>query len=222
MNNTLPLIALLLAGFPLSLPVSAQDPPAASPAPLKLDFQALAPGPLPDDMVATDAEARFAIVAEGDNKMLEMAATPIVDGGVLLGASVKGPVTVQARIRAAGKRRSFPRFGLGLHGVGGFRLLVAPARKELQIVRDEEVMAQVPWDWKSGTWTVVEFSVLDGPDGGSLLEGRAWEADGVRPEAAQVTHEVATPPGTGKASIWAAPFAELPVAFDDILVTARP
>jgi hypothetical protein len=89
-------------------------------------------------------------------------------------------------------------------------------------VRDDVVVAQVPWMWKSGTWTMVEFSVLAGPNGGSLLEGRAWEEGGARPEAAQVTHQVATAPGTGKASLWAAPYAELPVAFDDVLVTPRP
>lgn len=217
MNNPSRLLAVLIGALALS--ASAQDP-APAPAPLKLDFQALAPGPLPEDLVLTEAEARFSIVADGDNKMLEMAATPVVEGGVLLGSSIKGPATVQARIRATGKRRSFPRFGVGLHGAGGFRCLVVPARKELQIVREDVVLAQVPWEWKSGTWTVVELSVKAGPDGGSRLEGRAWEEGQPRPETAQVTHTAATPPGTGKVSVWATPYAELPVAFDDIQVTA--
>jgi len=212
-------MAMLLAGLALS---AFGQEPAVAPAPLKLDFQALTPGPLPENVVLTEAEARFAIVTDGENKLLEMAGTPVVDGGVLLGSSIKGPVSIQARIKAAGKRRSFPRFGVGLHGVGGFRCLVVPARKELQIVKEDAVVAQVPWEWKSGTWTVVEFSVQAGPDGGSLLEGRAWEEGRARPEAAQVTHKAATPPGTGKASLWATPYAELPVAFDDVLVTPRP
>ena len=71
MNNPV-IISLLLAG--LTVLSSAQDP-AAAPTPLKLDFEALTPGPLPDDFVLTEAEARFSIVAEGGNKMLEMAAT---------------------------------------------------------------------------------------------------------------------------------------------------
>jgi hypothetical protein len=218
MNNPV-IISLLLAG--LTVLSSAQDPAAAH-APLKLDFEALTPGPLPDDFVLTEAEARFSIVAEGGNKMLEMAATPIVDGGVLLGTSIKGGATISARIKATGKRRSYPRFGVGLHGVGGFRCLVVPARKELQIVRNDEVVAQVPWTWPSGTWTTVEFSVLAAAGGGSTLEARAWTEGQPRPETPQLTHALTTPPGTGKASLWAAPYAELPVAFDDVVVTPRP
>ena len=50
MNNPV-IISLLLAGLTVLSP--AQDP-AAAPAPLKLDFEALTPGPLPDDFVLTD------------------------------------------------------------------------------------------------------------------------------------------------------------------------
>jgi hypothetical protein len=189
---------------------------------LTLDFQSLTPGPVPDDLVLTEAESKFAIVADGDNKMLEMAAVPIVDGGVLVGTSIKGGAVVSARIKAASKRRSHPRYGVGLHGVGGFRCLVVPARKEVQMVRNEEVVAQVAWDGKPGVWTQVEFSVLAAAGGGSTLEARVWQEGGARPEKALLTHAVETPPGTGKASVWAAPYAELPVYFDDVVVTPKP
>ena len=129
---------------------------------------------------------------------------------------------VNAKIKATGKRRSSPRFGVGLHGVGGYRLLVVPAHKELQLMKDDAVVAQVPFVWATGTWTQLEFSVMKAADGGSLLEGRAWGEGETRPEAPQLTLSVATPPGQGKASLWATPYSELPVDFDDVTVTPRP
>jgi hypothetical protein len=67
----------------------------------------------------------------------------------------------------------------------------------------------------------VEFSVLAAAGGGSTLEARAWTEGQARPETPQLTHTLTTPPGTGKASLWAAPYAELPVAFDDVVVTPK-
>lgn len=220
MNNSfLPVLTLAA----LTFSAVAQEPAAApAPASLKLDFQALTPGPLPDDLVLTEAESVFSIVAEGENRMLEMAASPIVDGGVLIGTSIKGGAVVTARIKAEAKRRSYPRYGVGLHGVGGYRCLVVPARKEVQIVRNDEVVAQVEWSGKPGVWTQVEFSVLPAAGGGSTLEARVWQEGEGRPEKAVLTHAVETPPGTGKASVWATPYAELPVYFDDVEVTPKP
>lgn len=225
MNNWFPLVLFLSVAAP-ALAQAPAAPPAAAPAPaaapLKIDFQSYSVGGVPDDLMVTDAEAKFTIVADGENKMLEMNPSPLVDGGVLVGPSIKGPVTITARIKAAGKRRSHPRFGVGLHGVGGFRCLVVPALKELQIVRDDAVVAQLPYAWKSGTWTVVEFSVLAAKDGGSTLEARAWEDGQPRPGAPLLTFAVKTPPATGKASLWAAPYAELPIAFDDVAIVPNP
>lgn len=200
--------------------VIAQE--SAAPSPVMIDFQSYAPGDPPSGLTLTDAESKFAIVIEGDNKLLRMAPSPIVDGGVLLGNSVKGSVMVSARIKAAAKRRSSPRFGVGLHGVGGYRLLVVPAHKQLQLMKDDTVAAQVSYEWTSGTWTQLEFSVMKAADGGSLLEGRAWGEDLKRPDTAQITMSVPTAPGQGKASLWATPYSELPVDFDDVTVTPRP
>ncbi len=217
MNNRF-IFTFLVAG--ITCMATAQD--AVAPLPISLDFQSARVGDPPDDLTLTDAEAKFAIVAEGENRFLQMAGAPIVDGGVLLGISVKGAVQVKAKIRAKGKRRSSPRFGVGLHGVGGYRLWVVPAHKELQITKEDVVLAQVPLEWASGSWTHVEFRVLNAASGGSQIEGRAWAEGQPRPEAPQLTHSSAAAPGQGKASLWATPFSELPVDFDEVVVTAQP
>ncbi len=144
-----------------------------------------------------------------------------MDAGVLVGKSIKGGVSVVVKIHAESKRRSAPRFGAGLHGVGGFRLRAAPAGKTVEIVKDDEVLAAAPLEWKSGSWTWVELSVI--PVGeGSLIEGRVWEEGQQRPEKPTVTAPSSKPPGQGKASVWGGPYAGLPIRFDDITVTPKP
>jgi len=202
--------------------VAAQAPPAVpGQEPVKFDFQSTEAGSLPEGLTVTDGEAKFSVVAEGENKFLQMDPSPLVDGGVLLGASIKGPAVISAKVRAVGKRRSFPRFGVGLHGVGGYRCLVVPAQKELQLVKNDEVVARVPFAWKSGAWITVEFSVL-AAGGGARLEGRVWAEGGARPADPLVTYAAPAAPGTGKASVWATPFAELPVDFDEVVITPLP
>ena len=205
--------------------VSAEDAAApAAPAPQKFDFQALMPGPVPDEFMSTDQDAKFLIVADGENKMLELQPQPIVDGGMLVGKSVKGACTVTARIKATGKRRTHPRFGIGIHGISGPRLRVVPATKSIEIVKStdkEEAVATAPYVWTSGTWTRLELTVKPGADGkGATVEARVWEDGKARPGDATITWASPDPPAQGKASVWGTPYAELPVQFDDIEVKA--
>ena len=203
---------------------AAQDAAApAAPAPQKFDFQALMPGPVPDEYMATDQEAKFAIVADGENKVLELQPKPIVDGGMLVGKSVKGACTVKAKIKATGKRRTQPRFGVGLHGISGPRLRVVPGTKTIEIItggtETEEAMASAPYAWTSGTWTWLELSVKPAADNkGSTVEARVWEDGKPRPEAATLTWANPAAAGQGKASVWGTPYSDLAIWFDDIEV----
>lgn len=203
---------------------AAADPAAAVAAEdaVKIDFTGEESGELPLDFMVSDVEAKFTIVDDGGNKLMRMSPSPLVDGGVMVGKSIKGGATVTARIRASGKRRSFPRFGVGLHGVSGYRLLAAPASKEIHLMRDDAVVAKVPLEWNSGIWTHFEFTITASADGGSAIEGRVWKEGQPRPATATLTYSDKTPPATGRASVWAAPYSSLPVDFDDITVTAKP
>jgi len=212
----------MLRLLPLFLTAAALAQETAAPAAQRFDFQALQPGELPDEYMSTDQEAKFSIVADGDNKLLELAGLPSVDGGVLVGKSIKGACTVSARIKATGKRRIQPRFGVGLHGISGPRLLVVPAEKSVKIVKNtekEEAVATAACAWTSGAWTRLEFSIKPSADGkGAALEARVWEDGQPRPDAPTLTWQSPDPPAQGKASVWGAPYAELPIQFDDIEV----
>lgn len=168
----------------------------------------------------TDQEAKFSIVEDGANKVLQMEGQPIVEGGVLMGKSIKGGASVTARIKAAGKRRTQPKFGVGLHGVSGPRLLFVPAAKTVEIVRNtdkEETVASAPLEWKSGDWMWAELTLTPAADGKtSTVEGRIWADGQPRPEKPVLTWASPDAPGQGKASVWAVPYAELPVQFDEV------
>jgi hypothetical protein len=201
----------------------APAPAAAAPAVQKIDFEALMPGAVPDEYMSTDQEAKFVIAADGEkNKVLELQGQPIVDAGMLVGKSVKGPATITARIKATGKRRVQPRFGVGLYGISGPRLRVVPVTKTVEIVKNsdkEEVVASAAYTWTSGTWTKVEMSVKPAASGkGSVIEARVWEDGKPRPEKPTVTWENPGAAAQGRASVWGTPYSEQAIWFDDIEV----
>ncbi len=213
----------------LAAMVSAQEAPTPAPAPApapaaaasqKFDFQALTPGAVPEEYMATDPDAKFVIAADGDNKVLELQGQPIADGGMLVGKSVKGPATVTARIKATGKRRVQPRFGVGLYGVSGPRLRVVPATKSVEIVKNtdkEEVVASAPYAWVSGSWTKLEMTIKASTKGtGSTIEAWVWEDGKPRPEKPTLTWENPAAPAQGRTSVWGTPYSEQAIWFDDI------
>jgi hypothetical protein len=203
------------------LPVQAEDvAPAATAAPavVKEDFQKLNVGALPDEIMVVDGA--FTIVADGENKVLQIGTEPLTEGAVLLGKSVKNGGIVKAKIKASSKRRSFPRFGVGLGGTSGFRFRVAPADKAVEIVKEDEQLAKADFAWKTDAWYWVELRVLPSATAGSwTIEGRAWEDGQPRPEAPSVTSTSPAAPPNGKASLWGAPFSLMPIQFDDVEVT---
>lgn len=217
------LLSLCLPAF--LVPAAADDSPApAPPTPAVIAFDDLSSGEIPESFLSTDQEAKFSIAGDNDGKFLELAGQPIVDGGLLLGKSIKGSATVTARIKATGKRRTQPRFGVGLHGVSGPRLRVVPATRQIEIVMStdkEEAIATAPYQWTSGSWTWLEFSIRPHKDGGSTIEGRVWAAGQDRPEQPSITATTKEPPAQGKASLWGTPYSELPIAFDDVTIKAE-
>ena len=208
----LPLLTSLIALARLQA-----DPPIV-PAVVKEDFSSLTEGTLPDEIMVI--EGAFTIVTEGGNKMLQLGIEPLTEGGVLLGKSLKRGGTVKAKVRASSKRRSFPRFSVGIGGTSGYRCRIAPAEKLMEINKEDTRLAKADFTWKSEAWYWVEISVVPAQaEGKWSIEGRCWEDGQPRPETPQVGHTATEPPPNGKASVWGAPFSEKPIFFDDIEIT---
>lgn len=204
-------MALALAGgLGLPRPMHAADP-------LKVDFEAIEVGGEPDGFFLIDGEMKVEELDGG--KVLAVAATPLVETGGLLGDSMKGGGTVEARVKADRKRRSYPRFGVGLHGLSGYRLRVVPSQGQIELVKNEETVKTEAFEWKPGEWVTLRLSVSPAGEGKWKVEGRVWSGADEAPEKPQIelTHEGSI--GSGKASVWGTPYAGLPIYFDDVVVT---
>ncbi|MCB1087197.1 MAG: hypothetical protein KDM63_09140, partial [Verrucomicrobiae bacterium] len=173
-------------------------------------------GPTPSDYFVVDGEWSIADLDGG--KVLKLTEEPLVDGQLQLGESLKETGgSIVAKVKAEKKRRSFPRFGVGLHGMSGFRLRLVPVQNKIELVRNEEVVASADLTWQSGQWWFLELSVTRANEGWSVA-GRAWPDGGSRPEQATIETTSTEPKFSGKASVSGTPFAGLPIFFDEIVI----
>src|SRR3954469_14912765 len=112
---------------------------------------------VPDDMLVLDGA--FAVKEEGGNKFLELPGAPLDTFGLLFGPTESAGVGVSARVFGTGKGRRFPTFGVGLNGVSGYKLQVSPGKKLLELLKDQVVIASVPYEWRSGQWLNVRLQI---------------------------------------------------------------
>jgi len=124
-----------------------------------------------------------------------------------------------ARVFGTGKGRRAPTFAIGLGGVSGYKLQVAPGKKLIELVKGEnEVLASAPYRWDSGSWTLLHLQVLKAKDGEWKIEGKAWLQGTPEPKDWTVSHAAKLAPLPGRAGLWGSPYSETPIRFDDLQV----
>jgi hypothetical protein len=202
-----------IAGLLLWVGVSfGQEVPAAFLA----NFEKEKLGELPDGMM--EIEGLFTVAADGEkNKALKMSEDPLAENAVIMGPSFEGAGSVSVRVRAEKKRRSFPRFGIGVHGISGYRLRVVGASNLVELVKGEEVVQSVPFKWDAAVWNVLKLEVLQAGEKW-IVSGWVWPEGTEQPEVATIALESDDKPGRGKASLWGTPYAGKPVWFDDVKI----
>ena len=188
--------------------------------PYSNDFQKAEAGALPEGIMEIDGV--FKVEKEGDDqKYLVMSKEPLSENAVLLGPSLKSGASLYAKIRSYKKRRSYPRFGIGLHGISGYRLRVVPSKAVVELVKNEESVKSMPYKWQSDQWTFLKLDIV--PKGESWsVEGRVWNEGEKQPIAATVSLVHKGPPGQGKASLWGTAYSGRAVHFDDVRITSLP
>jgi hypothetical protein len=175
-------------------------------------------GEVPESFMVLDGQ--FAVREEEGNRFLELPGAPLESFGVLFGPNESEGVEVTARILSTKSGRKFPTFAVGLNGVGGYKVRVAPAKNALELVKGDDVKASVPFKWTSGQWTVFRLSVRKSGAGVRIL-AKAWQgAD--EPKEAQLQHDESEKLPPGKAGVWGMPFSGTPIRFDDLKITAAP
>ena len=182
----------------------------------KSDFESANLGSLPEELMVLAGE--FSVSDIGGNKALELPGNPLEDFGALFGPAESDGIAVRARVFSESSKRLAPRFGVGLDGVAGYRLLVAPGQNRLQLLKDQEAVASAPLEWKSGTWTWLHLQIREVSAGKWFIEGRAWADGSSEPNEWSISFEVSETPPAGKASLWGAPYSGKPILFDDLSV----
>lgn len=173
-------------------------------------------GDPPKEVFVVDGTIKVA--TKDGNKAIMVSPDNLVDASAQFAVSAAGDSVVKARVFASKKGRSNPRFGVAVHGMSGYRLLVDAPKKQLQLVKSDEVVASVPFTWTSDAWLWMKLEVRKNADAWTIT-GKTWGADAIEPEEAQLTHQDKGLKGQGKASVWATPYSGTPIYFDDIEVS---
>jgi|SRR6266705_3372013 len=197
----------------LSLSLSAQTKPL-----YENNFEKVAVGKVPEDYLVLDGA--FVVKEESDNRFLELPGAPLDSFALQFGPAVISDVAVSARIRGTSKGRRYPTFGVGLNGVAGYRLQVSPAKKLLELYKDQEVEASVPYDWASGQWATLRLQVRKIKDGGCKIEAKAWSQDQTEPQQWMISVDQKAEPLAGRSSVFGSPFSGTPIQFDDLILSA--
>lgn len=181
------------------------------------DFQKEPLGELSDDFLTLDGQFQI-IKNDKGNKSVELAGEPLGDHGFLFGEYLESNIRVRCKILAKKKRRSYPSFGLGIHGVGGYQLRVSPAKRKIEILFEEEVVSQKEFRWLGdGKWTALELSLSSNNKKDAWkLEGFVWEQGKKKPKTPIISYPIEEEPFGGESSVFGTPYSGHPILFDDL------
>lgn len=179
-----------------------------------------AEGDPPKEVFVVDGTIKIA--ARDGNKAIVIDPAPVTDASAQLAESAAGNASITARILGTKRARSTPRFGVSVHGMSGYRLLITPAKKVLELVKGDETLSSTPFTWTSDVWLNLKLEAVKGEGDKWTITGKAWAPDVPEPAEPLLKHEDSGLKGQGKCAIWATPFSGEPVYFDDILITIEP
>ena len=207
-------LAIIAGAYALGSDVAGAEELAT----VKFDFEEFEEGTEPDLFVI---EGTFKIAAEDGNKVLQLEPLPLAESGVIFGKSLKGAASVTADVKASKLRRSTPRFGVGLHGISGYRLRVVPASSKLEVVKSDEVVQSVDYKWTSDEWLTLRLTIEAGAEGKWVIGGWVWPRGGEAPKEPAITFQSDEKLGQGKASIWGTPYSGTPISYDNVVIENR-
>jgi hypothetical protein len=173
-------------------------------------------GKVPEDFLVLDGG--FAVKEEAGNKFLELPGSPLDSYSVQFGPTEISNIVVMARIKGTTKGRRYPTFGVGLNGVAGYRLQLSPAKKSLELFKDQAQKASAPFDWKPGDWLNFRLQELKTSSGELKIEGKVWSSDNLEPANWMVSFVEKEQLVSGRPSVFGSPFAGTPIQFDDLRV----
>lgn len=164
-------------------------------------------------------EGKITITAKDGNKAIVIdPGTELTDACAQVATSAAGESSIEARVFASKRARSVPKFGVSVHGMSGYRLLVNAAKKQLELVKSDTVAASIPFTWTSDAWLKLKLEAKRGAGDAWLITGKAWAADAAEPAEAMIKAEDKGLKGQGKTGLWGTPYSQTPIYFDDVTV----
>jgi hypothetical protein len=202
----------------------AKDAAASTNAAAKLLFaqslDAQADGTPPAEFMVLGGD--FTIKHEGTNGFLELPGAPLDSFALQFGPAEKENIRVAAAVYGTNRGRRQPTFGVGLGGVSGWKLQVSPAKKAIELIRDQESKISREFDWQGGTWTELRLQLRKVKEGEWRVEGKAWAKGQPEPKEWQIQFTETEEPVAGRASVFGSPFAGTPIQYDDLRVERAP
>lgn len=181
------------------------------------DFEKAETNKVPEEFLVLDGA--FAVKAESGNKFFELPGAPLDSYGAMFGPTVSNNVAVSARVLGTNKGKRGPVFGVGLGGAGGLKLLVAPGKRVVELVRGDESLASAPFKWEAGGWTCLRLQLRRIGEKEWQLEGKAWKEGAPEPANWQVIRRDTADLTPGRSTLWGSPISGMPIRFDDLKVT---
>lgn len=196
------------------------------------DFKDIEVGEQPDDMLVFDGD--FEVKELDGKKVFELPGSPLETFGFLFGPNIVfndagtkfvlneeelNGFTVSATAQSAKKGRRFPTYSVGVCGVAGFKLRVAPAKRSIELVKGEETVASTNYQWPTGEWTHLKLQI-SAAGGKWNVSGKVWKDGENEPATWQLKHNDTEKPNPGKCSAWAAPYSGQPIRFDELKIEA--
>jgi hypothetical protein len=200
----LPLFALLLSACVMPPRVDTNLTPL-----VHANFQSTA---LPENWIELNGEVT---VAGG---VLQLPAKPLELHGVMFGPALLDNLRVTARFQAGAEGRQFPEFGLGLNGIGGYRVMVSPGQKKLKLFRNDVLVHELAHTWVPGDWTHMALQLQPLPGLKWKVTAKVWHSSELEPKEWQLTWTENVKPLPGRATVWDQPFSGTPIAVDDLRV----
>lgn len=180
------------------------------------DFEKAEVGKLPDDLKFANGE--FTVNEADGNKFLELPGAPLDSFSIQFGPTENSNLEVTGRIFGTSKGRRYPTFGVGINGIGGYRLQVTPAKKAIELFRDQDLKATLPYEWQTGVWTQFRLQIHKIKDGEWKIQGKVWPKGSKEPADWMISFVEKEEPIPGCASVFASPFSGNPIRFDDLVV----
>jgi len=168
---------------------------------------------LPADFTALNGKVR--IGRSNGNRYAELPAKPASSHGLLFGPALSKGLRVEARFLAEDGEKS-PTFAVGLNGLSGYKLQVNPNKQQLELLSNEVIVHSVKFEWLPDQWTHLQLQVRALPGLQWAIEGKAWNEKEEEPTKWTLQWKDTAAPSNGQPSVWGTPYAEKPIALDDV------